>query len=321
MKKLKWTQEPVSTFQELTKKDLIIKRARALKKARSFFESKHYFEVDCPILSPYAALDNHIDLFYTAQTPPYFLHSSPEYGMKKLLCEGAPSIYQLSHVFRAFESGSKHKEEFMMAEFYKLGINYHDFIEETLEFIQLFTGQAPRKYFTYQEIFLTYLGLDPFKEFEAIKDLVEETLSLKTSSFCHDDILTTAIGALIEPKFDPDCLIILTNFPASQAALSQTFFDKLSGQILAERFEIYFKGLELCNGYNELKDPLELKKRFDVLNQLRLEQDKNSYPIDTALLEAMGKHFPDCCGVACGFDRLLMIELGAHSIKNVSYSF
>lgn len=310
----------MNTFQELTKHDLVIKRAQALKKARAFFDARGYFEVDCPILSPYAAIDNHIDLFSTESSPRYFLHSSPEYGMKKLLSSKAPSIYQLSHVFRAFEKGSKHKEEFMMAEFYKLGAVYEDFIEETLDFIELFTGPKKRVYMSYREVFETYLQIDPFKDHAKLCLLLESQLGLHTKGWETDDLLTTAMGALVEPKFDPDSLVVLSNFPASQAALSETFLSDRD-ELLAKRFEIYHRGLELCNGYKELKDPRELRSRFEDLNKIRLLQSKDTYPIDTQLLEAMGTYFPDCCGVACGFDRLFMLELGAREISSISYSY
>ena len=304
----------MSTFLELTKKDLIIKRSGALQKARSFFYKRYYLEVDCPLLSPFAALDNHIDLLKTDSKIPYYLHSSPEYGMKKLLSDGAPSIFQISHVFRADEKGSKHAQEFSMAEFYKIDIPYSDFIEETLLFIKLFTGERACEYFSYRAVFETYLGLNPYTEIEAIKQQVEQKLGLDTFGFTDDDILTTAMSALIEPLFTKDHLVIVTDFPPSQAALA-TCLKNGENDFVAHRFEIYSGGLELANGYHELSCPVELEKRFEALNHLRTFQNKPPYPIDLALLEAMKSYFPPCCGVACGFDRLLMLEMG---IKDIS---
>jgi elongation factor P--(R)-beta-lysine ligase len=314
VKKLKWTQELVSTSQELTKKDLLILRARALKKARAFFETSGYIEVDCPILSPFAALDNHIDLFKTDSDTPYFLHSSPEYGMKKLLCLGAPSIFQLSHVFRAHETGSKHAQEFTMAEFYKLGISYEDFIHETCLFLELFTGKKEKVLYSYKEAFLHTIQLDPYTNLDQIKAMIKTELCFDVDGFSDDDILSIAMGGLVEPRFDKKAFTIIKNFPHSQAALAEVIKDQ-SQQDLAMRFEIYYQGYELCNGYKEEKDPRVLKKRFDDLNALRLEQEKNIYPIDLELLKLMEKSFPDCCGVACGFDRLFMLECGIVDIK------
>lgn len=315
MKKLKWIQELVSTSQELTKKDLLILRARSLTKARSFFNNHNYIEVDCPILSTYAALDNHIDLFKTQTSTPYFLHSSPEYGMKKLLCLGAPSIFQISHVFRASETGSKHAQEFTMAEFYKLDICYEDFMEETCQFLELFLGKKQRVYLSYEAAFLNTIKLNPFKDLEKIKHLIKQELCFDVEDFSQDDVLTIAMGGLIEPRFNPDVLTIITNFPHTQAALAEICHDDQK-QALAKRFEIYHKGFELCNGYKEEKDPFILKKRFEELNKLRLEQEKATYPIDLELLKLMEQNFPDCCGVACGFDRLFMLECGILDIKD-----
>lgn len=315
MKKLKWIQELVSTSQELTKKKLLILRAQALAKARSFFNQHGYIEVDCPILSPFAALDNHIDLFKTNTEPPYFLHSSPEYGMKKLLCLGAPSLFQLSHVFRADETGSKHAQEFTMAEFYKLDISYEEFIHETCAFIELFVGKKEKVYLSYEEAFLTTLKVNPYSDLDKIKELIKQELCLDPTGFSQDDLLTIAMGGLVEPCFNKDVLTIVKNFPHSQAALAEVI-THTDGQHLAMRFEIYYKGYELCNGYKEEKDPGVLKKRFDELNQLRVEDNKTLYPIDTQLLQLMGQSFPNCCGVACGFDRLFMLECGILDIKD-----
>lgn len=314
MKKLKWIQELVSTSQELTKKDLLILRARSLSKARSFLTEAGYIEVDCPILSPFAALDNHIDLFKTDSSPPYFLHSSPEYGMKKLLCLGAPSIFQLSHVFRAHETGSKHAQEFSMVEFYKLNVPYDDFIDHTAFFIELFVGKKKRVYYSYQEAFLKTINLDPFSDLEKIKLLIQEQLCLNVDDYEIDDVLTIAMGGLVEPCFEKDALTIIKNFPQSQAALAQ-LIPSDNQSPLAMRFEIYHKGYELCNGYKEEKDPAILKKRFDELNILRQKQGKTAYPVDQELLKLMENNFPDCCGVACGFDRLFMLETGILDIN------
>lgn len=315
MKKSKWIQELVNTSQELTKKQLLILRAQALQKARSFFYNQGYIEVDCPILSPFAALDNHIDLFKTDSKIPYFLHSSPEYGMKKLLCLGAPSLFYLGHVFRADETGVKHAQEFTMAEFYKLDISYQDFIDETVSFIELFIGKKQKVFLSYEEAFLQTLFLNPYSDLDKIKLKIQKELCLDPTGFLQDDLLTIAMGGLVEPLFNQEVLTIVTNFPKTQAALAQLSCESNKNQV-AMRFEIYYKGYELCNGYKEEKDPHILKTRFDELNKLRVEDNKPLYPIDTELLQLMGQSFPNCCGVACGFDRLFMLECGIVDIKD-----
>ena len=142
----------------------------------------------------------------------------------------------------------------------------------------------------------------------------KQKLSLKTSTLTPDDLLSTAMGALIEPLFDPHELVVITDFPPSQAALAVTCLNK-EQELVAMRFEIYSESLELANGYQELACAQELSKRFTILNQLRLSQNKTPYPLDESLLEAMTSYFPSCCGVACGFDRLLMIETKSSQIS------
>lgn len=299
----------------LTKAELIIQRSDALKKARHFFYERHYFETDCPVLSPFGALDYGIDLFSTQSNPTYFLHSSPEYGMKKCLSENSPSIFQISHVFRQNEKGCFHKQEFMMAEFYKKDVTYSDFIEETLDFIELFTGKRKRLYLSYKQAFLTFLELDPFQDIEQIKTLLKQELSLDTQTLSNDDVLSCAMGFFIEKRFDKNTLVIIQDFPISQAALAESFISD-EGHNLAYRFEIYTEHLELANGYKELSDPIELKKRFAHQNLLRQKNQKQPYPIDTHLIQALNT-LPNCCGVACGFDRLMMIYLDQKNIDNV----
>jgi lysyl-tRNA synthetase class 2 len=236
--------------------------------------------------------------------------------MKKLLSRGAPSIFQLSHVFRSKESGSAHAQEFSMAEFYKLNIPFDQFILETCDFIQLFTGTKPLTWISYKEAFLTYLSIDPYQDLKSLRALVEQKLHLHTDDLTDDDVLNVAMSSFIEPCFDKDVLTIVTEFPASQAALAQSFVNKQQDPV-AFRFEIYHQHLELANGYKELKCPLELSRRFEKLNQDRLHLNKEAYPIDQELLNSMTTYFPDCCGVACGFDRLLMLEFKTNSIQDV----
>jgi elongation factor P--(R)-beta-lysine ligase len=316
VKKLKWILALVNTFQELTKSDKIKIRSRCFKKARDFLYSKNYFEVDCPILSPYAALDNHIDLITTSSSPTYYLHSSPEYGMKKLLSLGAPSIFQLSHVFRAFEKGARHAQEFTMLEFYKLNISFDDFIQETCDLIELFTGKKTREFLSYKDAFIRWMNLNPYKDIDLIQKQLDSKLDFDSSNLDPDDILSMAMSTFIEPQFDKNSLTIVYDFPQTQAALAESKHD-LDDNYVSYRFEIYHKHLELANGYKELKCSQELKTRFNKLNQLRLTQSKDHYPVDEMLLKAMENYFPDCCGVAIGFDRLLMIELEADNISDV----
>ena len=294
-------------------------RARMLATARSFFKERVVFEVDCPAITLGASIDAHIDLIpatYAHQEIRY-LHSSPEYGMKRLLAEGMGDIYQLSHVYRDGEFGQKHNPEFMMAEWYRLGISFQQMIEETFAFAKLFLGNLPSSTISYREAFQRYAGFDYLKmnevqllnflkesEIEPYPEIIEEG---------KDALLNLILGTLIEPQLGKNELCALAYYPSSQAALAKVC--KRGEEIVAERFELYYQGVELANGYHELTDFKEQRERFLVANQERIKLKKNPLPIDEHFLKALEKGLPDCCGVAVGFDRLMMLR---HKTLNIA---
>lgn len=292
-----------------------------LAKVRSFFDSRNVVEVDCPIMSRGAPVDAHIDLIPAlfASHDECYLHSSPEYGMKRLLADGIGDIYQLSHVFRDNESSRKHSPEFMMIEWYRLNFSFHQLIEETLDLVSLFTGNLPRKIMTYREVFRKYAGIDyvtmtPQDLFNFIKEkkieyypnIVEEG---------KDALLNLILGSHIEKHLGEEGLCALAYYPSTQAALAQT--KEIDGESVAERFEIYYKGLELANGYHELADSAEQRKRLHEENKKREQLGKKTLPIDEDFLRALEKGLPDCCGVAVGFDRLMMLKHNIWDIADV----
>ena len=290
-----------------------------LQQARDFFAIREVLEVDCPIISQKASIDAHIDLIpckvFNKQA---WLHSSPEYGMKRLLAEEIGDIYQLSHVFRDFECGIKHNPEFMMAEWYRVGFTFNQMIEETCAFIKLFVGNCPVDIICYQEAFLKYTGLDPFaSSFEDLAQYItrQGCDSLESHTSSKDDLLTFILATFIEPKLGSDVLSVLAYFPPSQAALSQVC--TYNGHKTAERFEVFYQGLELANGYHELQDPQEQRKRLLEANAMRKALGKDMLVIDENFLEALEKGLPDCCGVAVGFDRLMMLHMQTNNISDV----
>lgn len=302
----------------LSKIDLLYDRASMLAKARLFFADRQITEVDCPLLSPRAAVDAHIDLIPAIyhQNEIRYLNSSPEYGMKRLLSQGMGDIYQLSHVFRDAEQGAKHNPEFLLAEWYRLHFSFEQMIEETLDFVRLFLGDIPAENITYREAFQKYLEIDYVRI--SNQDL-KQLLFSKGISFSEgdnkDDLLNLLLGTLIEPHLGKDGLCVLAYYPYSQAALAKTTWHE--DEKVAERFEVYYQGYELANGYHELTDAEEQRRRFLEANQTRIELRKQSLPIDEFFLEALKNGLPDCCGVAVGFDRLMMLRHQVASIDQV----
>lgn len=293
-----------------------------LQKARAFFAERKVLEVDCPALSQSAPIDLHIDVMKVAlkndQTG--YLHTSAEYGMKRLIAAGIGDIYQISHVFRDGEIGPLHNPEFTMTEWYRLGMSFEEMIAETVDFIRLFLGDLPYRAMNYRQVLSQYLGIDyltaPFSELltEAKKSGLD--LPRDAATWDRDTVLQLLVSFLIEPQLGNAELFILKYFPASQAALSKTIA-LADGEEVACRFEIYYRGIELANGYHELTDAMEQRKRFEASNQARLNAGKEALKIDERFLEALELGLPDCCGVAVGFDRLLMLKNKETELKHV----
>lgn len=296
-------------------------RAFMLQKAREFFSQRHVLEVDCPSLSVRAAIDTHIDLIpatYNSSDRCY-LHSSPEYGMKRLLAEGIGDCYQLSHVFRDGELSYKHNPEFTMAEWYRLGFSLEEMIKETIDFIRLFTGDLPYQIITYRELFLQATGIDYSEatEEELFSYIQTNNISSYTSiqEEGKDALLNLILGTQIEPTLGRDQLSVLAYYPASQAALACKQWH--GTEQVAERFEVYYQGIELANGYHELTDSSEQRDRFIDSNKMRQALGKALLPLDLNFLHALEKGLPDCCGVAVGFDRLMMLRHPGTQISEV----
>lgn len=294
-------------------------RAGMLFKAREFFAQRNVTEVDCPILSLVADIDTHINLITALynQTETCYLHPSPEYGMKCLLSEGMGDIYQLSHVFRDGEYSQKHNPEFMMVEWYRHQMTFIDLIQETLEFIRLFLGDLPQTIVSYRETFQHFADFDYVKADK--KDLLAYINAKKIPIHANieeddkDSLLNIILSFDIEPHLGKDELYVLAYYPSTQAALAKTL--KNNDEEVAERFEVYYNGVELCNGYHELTDPVEQRNRINQANQARVKLGKKALPVDENFLKALERGLPDSCGVAVGFDRLMMLR---HQTNNLS---
>jgi elongation factor P--(R)-beta-lysine ligase len=299
--------------------DTLKARAKMLSVVRSFFARKNSLEVDTPILSRSAPIDTHIDVMtlHFSNGEKGYLHTSPEYAIKRLLAHYPIGVYQLSHVFREGESSQTHNPEFTMIEWYKMGVSLRELIDETIELIQLFIGPQSVTFFTYRDLFLHHAGIDPFQTTPS--ELCQKALALNlslpasVSTWDVDTWLHFYMCFFLEPRLTG--LTVLYAFPASQAALARLQHDGTN--LIAERFEILYNSLELANGFHELTDPIEQRSRFEKANLERQSQGKPALPIDEHFLKALEQGLPDCCGVAAGFDRLLMLQQKTSSIQDV----
>lgn len=296
-------------------------RAAMLAKARQFFLDRKIMEVDCPLINAAASVDAHIDLIpvIDSEGNRRYLHSSPEYGMKRLLSIGVGDIYQMSHVFRQGECGKKHNPEFMMAEWYRVGMPFADMIQETLDFIRLFLGDMQASILTYRDAMRKYAGIDyvAMSAQELYEYIQERNISLYEgiANEGKDQLLNILLATMVEPQLGSGELCALSYFPATQSALAQT--QQIGDERVAERFEVYYQGIELCNGYHELIDPTEQRRRLNEANIERIKLGKDPLPIDELFLKALESGIPDACGVAVGVDRLMMLRLKAHHIADV----
>lgn len=290
-------------------------RASMLQTARDFFATHDILEVETPALSRAAASDPNIEsIEATLAADPahrYFLHTSPEFAMKRLLCAGWPDIYQICKVFRDGEVGDRHQPEFTMIEWYRRNIGLQEMISHTLQFIRQMLGPQKQAIETvslsYREAFEQYLGLDPIAA--SISDLQQASIPdkslLQALGDNRDHWLDLLLSTRIAPQFDPAVLVVIHHYPASQAALAQRCPQDPQ---VADRFEVFCGALELANGYVELTDANELQQRSEQDQQQRALQGLPQRPLDEELLAAMHAGLPPCCGVAIGFDRLVMLR-------------
>lgn len=293
-------------------------RAELIATIRRFFAERGVLEVDTPLLCHSTATDPHIHSLRTANNPPYYLQTSPEFAMKRLLAAGAGSIYQLAKAFRGDEQGRHHNVEFTILEWYRVGFNHHQLMDEMDELLKavLKTDSADRC--TYADLFQRHLQLDPHRS--TVTELQQCAQAQGLTDFTPDDPndkdfwLHLLLSHCIEPQIGQDKPLFITDFPVSQAALAKI---RPGDPPVAERFEVYYRGVELANGYHELTHANEQRRRFIADNQQRQARQLPQIPIDEYLLAALQHGMPECAGVALGVDRLIMLATGASSISEV----
>ncbi len=303
------------------------KRARLLADVRLFFAQKGVLEVETPILSQAAPTAPYLDSFQTDFIPlgtqdkqPYYLQTSPEFAMKRLLAANSGSIYQIAKVFRNGELGKYHSPEFTMLEWYRVELSLDELMDEISELLASVFAISSNTRLSYQQVFKQCLNIDVFaKTDDEIQQLAKQHLSSLSTriQLDRDGWLELLMSEVIEPNLaELDQAVFIFDFPPSQAQLANIKIDA-NGNAVAARFELYAGGLELANGYDELVDIDELRRRFEQDNEQRRLLGKPEMPIDENLLAAMQSGLPECTGVALGFDRLLMFSLNKPLIAQV----
>jgi lysyl-tRNA synthetase class 2 len=305
-------------------------RARLLQRIRAFFSAHGVLEVETPVLSGAATTDPALASFTTRYTGPLFpqgqtlyLHTSPEFLMKRLLAAGCGSIYQICKVFRDGEAGRQHNPEFTLLEWYRVGFDHHRLMDETGELVMdmlapSMTLQAPER-LTYHEAFQRHAGLDPFAaspdEYGQAARMHGISVSPKlVSEKAPDPWRDLLLTHVVEPRLGQGRLTFIYDYPASQAALARI---QPGNPPVAARFELYLNGIELANGFHELANADEQRARFEQQLHTREAGGLPAVPVDERLLAALAHGLPDCAGVALGFDRLVMLASGARTINEV----
>lgn len=298
------------------------KRAQITQQIREFFAERQVLEVDTPLMCHTSIPDpniHSIPALYQAYgedgTQMYYLQTSPEFAMKRLLVAGIGSIYQICKAFRNGDYGRFHNPEFTMLEWYRIGFNMQQLMQEVDELLQLILKTKPAEMVTYQELFLQTLGVDPLNtSIENLKKIAEKHDVHMVGELDLDGWLQCLMSHAIEPKLGFDKPVMISHFPASQAALARV--DENDPKV-AHRFEVYVQGLELANGFYELSDAEEQRSRFQENLRQREKMQLPLLPLDEKFLTALEKGFPDCSGVALGVDRLIMLALNANAIREV----
>ena len=310
--------------------DALRLRARMLARIRAFFSERGVLEVETPVLSAAATPDPALASLATRYTGPLYphgqelyLHTSPEFPMKRLLAAGSESIFQVCRAFRDGEAGRLHNPEFTLLEWYRTGFDHHWLMAEVEALVRTTIGDIiavpPGEQLSYREAFVRHAGLDPHTATAAeFADAahrhgirVPDDMRSHHDSAIWRDLLLTHV---IEPRLGRGRLTFVHDYPASQASLARI---QPGTPPLAARFELYLDGIELANGFHELADSDEQRTRFERQLHTRAAHQLPTPPLDEHLLAALSAGLPDCAGVALGFDRLVMLAAGARSIRDV----
>jgi lysyl-tRNA synthetase class 2 len=314
----------MSNWQPSASIETLRDRAELFRYIREFFQQRDVLEVDTPVMSHCAVSDpfiDSIDVNYRAnvgvEPTPMYLQTSPEYAMKRLLAAGSGAIYQMGKVFRNGEYGGRHNPEFTMLEWYRPGMTDAELMDEVEALITPVLKLKQVERISYSDLFQHYLGFRP--EQTALPALVAAThkhLDIQLEDDDRDTWLNLLMSHVIEPQLTAVDALFVTEYPATQAALARIRHNA-AGLPVAARFELFIRGVELANGYHELTDDQEQKRRLEADQEQRQQLGLPLRPLDMRLVAALDNGLPDCAGVALGVDRLLMLALEAGSLAEV----
>ena len=307
------------TWTPTSSRDNILKRAEMLQTIREFMGYHGVLEVETPILCKTTVTDPHIESLSTKihigenqSGNSYYLQTSPEYAMKRLLASGIGPIYQVSRVFRDMETSRVHNPEFTLLEWYQPGYDHHMMMKEVEELFSKF-GFKQCDYYSYTEIFKNHTDMDPHLASECELLKLSNSLGLHADNHDRAFLLDFIFNKEIASNMNSNIPVFIFDYPECMSALA-----RLSGAPPhAERFEVYINGIEIANGYNELCNPNEQKKRFELNRDYRQQNGKQDHEIDMRFINALEHGLPACAGVAIGLDRFLMVITDSDTIRDV----
>lgn len=298
-------------------------RAGLAARLRAFFAERGVLEVETPLLAAATTPEPHLESLPVPGPPALYLQTSPEHHMKRLLATGSGPIYQLARVVRGGERGRRHNREFTLLEWYRPGFDHHDLMDEMDALLGDLVDAAPAERVTYGELFRRCAGVDPHRAGVSELDRALAAAGAGPGDggprFDPDDRdgrLALLLTRVVEPAL-PAGAVFVYDFPPSQASLARVRPARGGEPAVAERFEVYLDGIELANGFHELTDAGEQRRRFLADLEERRRRGLPGVPLDERLLAALEAGLPPCAGVALGFDRLVMHAAGADSLDAV----
>lgn len=325
------------------KREFLSKRMQIIRGLRRNFDGRGFWEVETPALQICPTVDTHIHAVKAPLRGPdlqplrdYYLHTSPEFAMKKLLVAGLPQIYQICHVFRDGEKTRLHSPEFTMLEWYRSGADYHDSMDDCVDTLRIAAESAGTDTYTHQgitcridrnickisveEVFMKYAGIDLSEvmvDTELFRVRLIEAGIRVAEGDRWDDLFFRVMAARIEPHLGHDEPAFLYDYPVCLGALAK---EKQRDRRYAERFELYVCGVELANGFSELTHEPEQKRRIEADMELKESLYGERYPVDEDFLAALRYGLPECSGVALGVDRLVMLACGVDKIEDILWT-